>query len=122
MENIKIGMAPTRRSIFSAPDAVKYRKLTADKLARMGISFVDITDINEEGLLYDEADCIKIIEKFKKEKIDGLFLPHCNFGTEYECARLAREMNVPVLLWGIVSAVFSRQERCCGGFRSHSPI
>ena len=68
MENIKIGMAPTRRSIFSAPDAVKYRKLTADKLARMGISFVDITDINEEGLLYDEADRIKIIEKFKKEK------------------------------------------------------
>ena len=100
MENIKLGMAPTRRSIFSAPDAVKYRKLTADKLTRMGISFVDITDINEEGLLYDEADRIKIIEKFKKEKIDGLFLPHCNFGTEYECARLAREMNVPVLLWG----------------------
>ena len=70
MENIKIGMAPTRRSIFSAPDAVKYRKLTADKLARMGISFVDITDINEEGLLYDEADCIKIIEKFRGSLAD----------------------------------------------------
>ena len=25
MANIKIGYAPTRRSIFSAPDAVKYR-------------------------------------------------------------------------------------------------
>ena len=30
----------------------------------------------------------------------GYFFPHCNFGTEYEVARLAKELNVPVLLWG----------------------
>ena len=91
---------PTRRSIFSAPDAVKYRGLTADRLRELEIDFVDITDINDEGLLYNDEDMKKIAEKFKAEKIDGLFLPHCNFGTEYECARLAKELNVPVLLWG----------------------
>ncbi len=32
--------------------------------------------------------------------MDGLFFPHGNFGTEYEVARLAKELNVPVLLWG----------------------
>lgn len=100
MKQIKLGFAPTRRSIFSAPDAIKYRGLTADRLRELGIDFVDIDDINEEGLLYDENDRLKIVEKFKKEKIDGLFLPHCNFGTEYLCARLARDLNVPVLLWG----------------------
>lgn len=100
MDKIKIGFAPTRRSIFSAPDAIKYRKLTAERLKELGIDFVDITDINEEGLLYCDEDRLKIAEKFKKEKVDGLFLPHCNFGTEYECARLAKELNVPVLLWG----------------------
>ncbi len=100
MDRIKIGFAPTRRSIFSAPDAVKYRGLTARKLEELGIDFVDITDINEEGLLYDEEGRIRIAEKFKREKIDGLFFPHCNFGTEFECARLAKELNVPVLLWG----------------------
>ena len=100
MSNIKIGYAPTRRSIFSAPDAVKYRKLTADRLRELGVDFVDIDDINDEGLLYDENDRLKIVEKFKAAKIDGLFLPHCNFGTEYECARLAKDMGVPVLLWG----------------------
>ncbi|BEU88868.1 L-fucose/L-arabinose isomerase family protein [Selenomonas sp. TAMA-11512] len=97
---IKLGYAPTRRSIFSAPDAVKYRGLTRDRLEELGVDFVDIDDINEEGLLYDENDRLKIVEKFKREKIDGLFLPHCNFGTEYECARLAKDMGVPVLLWG----------------------
>ncbi len=100
MEKIKIGYAPTRRSIFSAPDAVKYRGLTAKRLEELGIDFVDITDINEEGLLYNDEDMYKIAEKFKKEKVDGLFLPHCNFGTEFECARLAKELGVPVLLWG----------------------
>lgn len=100
MDKITIGFAPTRRSIFSAPDAIKYRGLIADRLNELGIDFVDITDINEEGLLYNDDDMYKIAGKFKKEKVDGLFLPHCNFGTEYECARLAKELNVPVLLWG----------------------
>lgn len=100
MSKIKLGYAPTRRSIFSAPDAVKYRGLTKKRLEELSVSFVDIDDINEEGLLYNEDDRLKIVEKFKKEKVDGLFLPHCNFGTEYECARLAKDLNVPVLLWG----------------------
>ncbi len=56
--------------------------------------------MNEEGLFYDEADREKIQEKFRTEKVKGIFMPHCNFGTEYVCARLAKEMNLPVLLWG----------------------
>ncbi len=100
MAEIKLAFAPTRRSIFSAPAAVEFANLTRQKLREMGVSFVDIHDINEEGLLYDEAGRIAMTEKFKKEKVDGLFIPHTNFGTEYECARLAKELGVPVLLWG----------------------
>ena len=98
--NIKIGYAPTRRAIFSAPAAIEYRKLIAGRLRELEIEFVDIDDINEEGLLFDDEGMYKIAEKFKKEKVDGLFLPHANFGTEYECGRLAKELGVPVLLWG----------------------
>lgn len=97
---MKLGYVPTRRSIFSAPDAIKYRGLTAERLTELGIDFVDITDINEEGLLYDDQDVEKIAEKFEKEGVDGLMLAHCNFGTEYVCARLAKRLGLPVLLWG----------------------
>lgn len=100
MASIKIGFAPTRRSIFSAPDAVKYAALTKKRLNELGVEFVDIDDINEEGLLYNDKDLPKIVEKFNQAGVDGLFLPHCNFGTEYVCARLAKTLNVPVLLWG----------------------
>ncbi len=98
--SIKLGVAPTRRSIFSAPAAIEFAKKTCDRLGELGINYVDIYDINEEGLLYNDADMEKIAEKFQKEKVDGLFVPHCNFGTEYEVARLAKKLNVPVLLWG----------------------
>ncbi len=100
MAVVKLGMAPTRRSIFSAPDAVKYANLTRKRLRELNVEFVDIDDIAEDGLLHDDNDRAKIAEKFKAAKVDGLFFPHGNFGTEYEVARLAKELDVPVLLWG----------------------
>lgn len=97
---IRLGYVPTRRNIFSAPDALKFRDLTARRLEELGISLVDITDINQEGLLYDNRDVEKIAEKFRREQVDGILLAHCNFGSEYACGRLAKTMNVPVMLWG----------------------
>ena len=97
---VKIGFAPTRRSIFSAPDAVKYANLTRNRLKELDICFVDINDINDEGLLYSDEDLLKIVKKFMAEKVDGLFVPHCNFGTEYIVAKLSKELGLPVLLWG----------------------
>ncbi|MBE5910098.1 L-fucose/L-arabinose isomerase family protein [Pseudobutyrivibrio sp.] len=100
MAKIKLGFAPTRRSIFSAPAAVEYANYTREKLKSMGVEFVDIDDISEDGLLHNDEDRIKIEAKFKAEGVDGLFFPHGNFGTEYEVARLAKSMDLPVLIWG----------------------
>lgn len=97
---IKIGFAPTRRSIFSAPAAVEYAGYTRKRLKELGVDFVDIDDISSDGLLHNDNDRMKIAAKFRASKVDGLFVPHTNFGTEYEVARLAKELNVPVLLWG----------------------
>ncbi len=100
MDKIVLGFAPTRRSIFSAPAAVEYANYTREKLRAMGVEFVDIDDISSDGLLHDDGDRVKIAKKFKAVGVDGLFFPHTNFGTEYEVARLAKEMGLPVLLWG----------------------
>ena len=51
--NIRIGFAPTRRAIFSAPAAVRFADLTRKKLDEMGICYSDIREFNDEGLLYD---------------------------------------------------------------------
>jgi L-fucose isomerase-like protein len=99
-DTIRLGYAPTRRSIFSAPDALRYRGLTRDRLLELGVDLVDIDGINSEGLLFDDRDLPRIAELFRNAGVDGLFFPHCNFGTEYMVAALAREMALPVLLWG----------------------
>ena len=100
MDKVTIGFAPTRRNLFSAEAAVEYANLTRTKLNELKVDYVDILDIIEDGLLYDDEGVEKIAEKFRAAKIDGLFVANENFGTEYAVARLAKKLDVPVLLWG----------------------
>ncbi|MFV0556791.1 MAG: L-fucose/L-arabinose isomerase family protein [Lactovum sp.] len=100
MDKIKLGFAPTRRNLFSAEAAIEYANLTRKKLDELNIDYVDILDVNEDGLIYDDVSVEKTAEKFISEKIDGLFIANENFGTEYAVARLAKKLNVPVVLWG----------------------
>ena len=74
MDKVVLGFAPTRRAIFSAPAAVVYRGLTAKRLKELNVDFVDIDDVNDEGLLYDDAGMEKIYEKFRDAKVDGFDL------------------------------------------------
>jgi len=99
---IRLGIAATRRFVFSKEDAHKYKDLVIEKVRAMeDIEVVDIESINSEGLLFDEdrhAD--EIIELFIKEKVDAVFFPHTNFGTENTVSRVAKGVGKPVLLWG----------------------
>lgn len=97
---IKLGFAPTRRLVFSREDAIRYKGLTKDRLKQLKAEIADIEWLNEEGLLYDPGDAEKVARHFMDEKVDALFVPHCNFGTEDAVAKLAGRMNKPLLLWG----------------------
>ena len=59
-----------------------------------------MTGSTTRGLLYDELDAPTVAHRFRDEQVDALFSPHCNFGTESAIGALARELRVPVLLWG----------------------
>ncbi len=102
MEKIKLGIAPTRRFCFSKEDAHRFKDLILKKMkADERIEVIDIEDINEEGLLYDSVEDVdKIADKFIAAKVDAVFFPHCNFGTEDTVAKVAKKVGKPVLLWG----------------------
>jgi L-fucose isomerase-like protein len=97
---MKIGYAPTRRFVFSIEEAQKYKNLTLESIQHFDTEIVDINDINEEGLLFDSKDVEKIINKFKHANVDGVFFPHCNFGSEDLVAKVAKAIGKPVLIWG----------------------
>ncbi|WP_019535124.1 L-fucose/L-arabinose isomerase family protein [Paenibacillus ginsengihumi] len=102
-KTFKLGYAPTRRFVFSAEDAFKYKTLIREKIASFGLDMdiVDLEGINEEGLLYnDNIGADQIIERFRRENVDAVFFPHCNFGTEDTVARVGKALGKPVLLWG----------------------
>jgi len=71
MDKLRIGFAPTRRAAFSKEEAYRYKVLIREFLNKYSdaIIVIDIEDMNEEGLLYDDtAMAYKIAEKFKREK------------------------------------------------------
>ena len=72
---IKLGYAPTRRSIFSAPDAIEYRGLTKDRLLELGVSFVDIDGPYTKGTyLWVEVENWKRLEA---KLVEGPYIHHC---------------------------------------------
>ncbi len=101
MKQLVIGVAGTRRDVFDANEAKRFKDLTLQKVRGFeGVTVVDIEDINAEGLLFDDHDLQKVIDKFVAAKVDGVFFPHGNFGTEYLVAQVAKAVGKPTLIWG----------------------
>lgn len=103
---LTVGIAPTRRDFF--PDPAKARENKIPIMARLngilgnipGVDVVDIDSINEEGLLVETSDVVKVEKLFKERGVDALILPHTNFGQEEPVGKLGKALGVPVMLWG----------------------
>ena len=115
---IIIGYAPTRRNVFDAREAIKYKNRILDKVKSYGFCIIDMEDINEDGLLVTDSDVTSVIKKFEENEVDCIFSPHCNFGTESAVAKLASEIKKPFLLWGprddapLIDGSRSRDTQC----------
>lgn len=117
---LRLGYAPNRRDSFRAP---LYKEMkaaldaaTKELCAALDVELIDATDlefpaktlhwgkksfeIEADTMMVDYADAKMVAEYFKAQKIDALFIPFCNFGQEEAVAKLAKEMNVPVLIYG----------------------
>lgn len=99
----KLGYMPTRRTFFSKDDALKYKELISKEIVKISSDDVKIFNLdwlNDEGLLYDDMDAKKVADYFIQNEVDALFSPHCNFGTENAVAKVAKQVNKPLLIWG----------------------
>ena len=101
---LKLGVVPTRRDltgeIFCNVDVAQANKVaTEKKLTEMGIDFVNIDFLNEEGIIYSGLDAEKVANYMIEQKVDALFTPHCNFGTEDAIAKIGKLVGKPLLLW-----------------------
>lgn len=123
--NIKLGYAPTRRTDpFPDPKyAMKnesiIRRTLLSNLEKIGdVELVDIDWLNEEHLLKEPLEADVVAEAFQRAGVDALFVPHANFGCEEAVARLAKKLDVPVLLWAPMDDSFPERftDSQCGMF------
>ena len=99
-KTVKLGVCPIGKFVFSHDDAKLQKQLVYDKLNELGVDYIDIESIVEDGLVRDHAHVEPVVNYFKRQSIDALFIPHCNFGTESAVGMIAKQLGVPVLLWG----------------------
>lgn len=113
---VKIGLAPMRRDVTPRPGIFNWEKAEErgayfvdyikSHFTDENVSFVDLEGINPVNVMYCHADAEKVVERFKKEEVDAVFIINCNFGNEEIAAYVAREVGKPVLLWAPLDDVF----------------
>ena len=122
---IKLGYAPTRRTDpfpdpkYAMQNEVVIRQALLSNLEKIGdVELVDIDWLNEEHLLKEPLEADTVAEAFQRAGVDALFVPHANFGCEEAVARLAKKLNVPVLLWAPMDDSFPERftDSQCGMF------
>ena len=98
--NFKLGVCPIGKVLFSHEDTLCQKGEVYRKLDEMGIPYVTIEAAVSDGVVRAMDDVKPAVNVLKKQGADALFLPHCNFGTEGAAGLIAKEMGLPVLLWG----------------------
>lgn len=93
-------MCPIGKFIFSHEDACRQKKLIQKYFTDWKVNFTDLETVLPDGMVRDQKHVDPIVDFFRKEKIDALFLPHCNFGTEGATGLIGKKLGVPLLLWG----------------------
>ncbi len=116
---IKIGLIPdirdlfdfaTRKGIFEPAKGIENKNKTVgyikENFSDDTVEFLDLEWLDEYGVLYKNSDSDRVSSYMKEKKVDAIFIINCNFGNEEACGRVAKEIGVPVLLWGPQDMVF----------------
>ena len=108
---VKIGLAPMRRDTTDRPRGTFLTWYSAEErghrfvdyieknFSSENVEFVDIKGIGIKDLMFNAESAEQVIERFKAEKVDAVFIINCNFGNEEIAADVAKALGKPVLLW-----------------------
>src|SRR5512137_1168282 len=96
---VLLGLCPIGKFVFSHEDALAQKQKVIEVLRRQGVTFCDLDGVLPDGMVRDQKHVEPVVQYFRRQNIDALFIPHCNFGTEGAAAMIARKCGVPTLLW-----------------------
>ncbi len=109
--SVKVGLVAMRRNATDRPRGTFLTWYSAEQRGKKfvdyieknfsseKVSFVDNKGIGINDLVFDDASAAEVIERFKAEKVDAVFIINCNFGNEEAAADIAEAIGKPVLIW-----------------------
>lgn len=103
--SLLLGLVPTRRNLdgeffCNSKVAFNHKVKVEEKLHEMHVDFVNLDFLNEEGMVISGLDAQKVADFMIAKKVDALFCPHLNFGTEDAIAKIGKIVGKPILIWG----------------------
>ena len=100
--NVKIGLLPMRRNTTDRPRGTfltwysaeergkKFVDYIENNFASDKVAFVNSRGIGINDLVFDDNSAAEVIDRFKSEKVDAVFIINCNFGNEEAAADIAK--------------------------------
>lgn len=115
MDKVKIGFVPLHRYPFDEEWGIKLKDRFIQEISKL--QFVKIIHPTESltkgGLVWNDDDAEKVIELFRREKVEGVLIGTMTFGDELAGARVAEEFkDYPIAVFGT-----KEPETLPGGFR-----
>jgi len=99
-KQLLLGVCPIGKFVFSHEDALRQKRAILEKLDQWKVAYCTIDAAVPDGMVRDQRHVAPVVRLLRERGVDALFVPHCNFGTEGAVGMIARELGVPVLLWG----------------------
>jgi len=99
-KKLLLGFCPIGKSVFSQEDALRQKRAIREKLEEWEVTYCALDGVLPDGIVRDQSHVQPVVRSFREKGIDALFVPHCSFGTEGAVGMIARELGVPLLLWG----------------------
>ena len=96
--NVKIGVLPTRRGMLDLETATREKEKFMPVIRSIkaeNVTLVDIDDICTNGIIENEAFAPAVVDKFRKENVDAIFVPFCDFGEEGAVVDVVSKFHVP---------------------------
>ena len=97
---VLLGLCPIGKFVFSHEDALRYKSRIEERLRAWDIPYVGVDEVAPDGIVRRTEDVAPVVRHLRAAGVDGVFMPHCNFGTEHAVGLIGRDLGVPVLLWG----------------------
>lgn len=92
---VKLGLCPIGKFVFSHDDAMRQKAAIQQRPRDWQVDVVDFDRVLPDGMVRDQKQVDPVVAYFKKQDIDAVLVPHCDFRTEGVVGMVCKQLASP---------------------------